>query len=67
VLEAENMLDNFPTLLALAAKYILRMKPGYFRLNSDFTLKVTHDGVDYEEKGNTLHEIVTFKQLGPKE
>jgi len=67
VLEAENMLDNFPLLLAVAAKYILRMKPGYFRLNSDFTLKVTHDGVEYEEKGNTLHEIVTFKQLGPKE
>ncbi len=67
VLEAENMLDNFPRLLSLAAKYILRMKPGYFRLNSDFTLKVTQDGVTSEEKGNTLHEIVTFKQLGPKE
>ncbi len=67
VLEAENMLDNFPRLLALAAKYILRMKPGYFRLNSDFTLKVTKDGVTSEEKGNTLHEIVTFKQLGAKE
>jgi len=57
VLEAENMLDNFPTLLALAAKYILRMKPGYFRLNSDFTLKVTQDGVTSEEKGNTLHRF----------
>ncbi|MHA1136609.1 MAG: lipocalin-like domain-containing protein [Candidatus Thorarchaeota archaeon] len=67
VLEAENMLDNFPRLLALAAKYILRMKPGYFRLNSDFTLKVTRDGVDFEETGSTLHEIVTFKQLGSKE
>ncbi|MGY5880189.1 MAG: lipocalin-like domain-containing protein [Candidatus Thorarchaeota archaeon] len=67
VLEAENMLDNFNPVLAFLAKYVLRMKPGYFRLNSDFVIKVTHDGVDYEEKGNTLHEIVTFKQLGPKE
>ena len=67
VLEAENMLDNFNPVLAFLAKYVLRMKPGYFRLNSDFVLKVTHDGVDYEEKGNTLHEVVTFKQLGAKE
>ena len=66
VFEAENMLDNFNPVLAFLAKYVLRMKPGYFRLNSDFTLKVTRDGVTSEEKGNTLHEIVTFKQLGPK-
>jgi len=61
------MLDNFNPVLAFFAKYVLRMKPGYFRLNSDFTLKVTHEGVTYDEKGSTLHEIVTFKQLGPKE
>ncbi len=67
VLEAENMLDNFHPVIAFLAKNVLRMKPGYFRLNSDFTLKVTHEGVNFEEKGNTLHEIVTFKQLGPKE
>ncbi|MGY5872739.1 MAG: lipocalin-like domain-containing protein [Candidatus Thorarchaeota archaeon] len=67
VFEAENMLDNFPRVLAFIAKNFMGMKPGYFRLNSDFTLKVTRDGVGFEEPGNTLHEIVTFKQLGPKE
>ena len=61
------MLDNFPRVLAFIAKNFMGMKPGYFRLNSDFTLKVTHDGQTFEEKGSTLHEIVTFKQLGAKE
>ncbi|TFG34855.1 hypothetical protein EU527_01390 [Candidatus Thorarchaeota archaeon] len=64
VLEAEDMLSNFPALLRFIAKYILKMKPGYFRLNSDFKLDVNHDGIKFEETGNTLHEIVTFKQLG---
>ncbi len=67
VFEAENMLDNFPRLLAFIAKNFMGLKPGYFRLSSNFTLKVTRDGVTSEEKGTTLHEIVTFKQLGPKE
>jgi predicted secreted hydrolase len=67
VFEQVNMLDNFNPVLAFLAKYVLRLRPGYFRLNSDFTLKVTRDGVTSEEKGTTLHEIVTFKQLGLKE
>lgn len=64
VYEQVNMLDAFNPVLAFLAKYVLKIKPGYFRLNSKFSLKVTHDGIDYEEEGSTLHEIVTFKQLG---
>ncbi len=63
--EAESMLDNFSAPLRVIAKYILRLKPGYFRVHSDFKLKVTINGSTYEEAGDTLHEIVTFKQLGP--
>ncbi|MFW9846042.1 MAG: hypothetical protein ACFFD6_04805 [Candidatus Thorarchaeota archaeon] len=66
VLEAENMLDNFGALLRFAARRILRLQPGYFRLLSDFTLKVTHDGKTAEERGTTLHEIVAFKPIGKK-
>lgn len=66
VLEQVNMLDNFNPVLAFLAKNVLRMKPGYFRLNSNFTLKVTRDQVETVETGSTSHEIVTFKQLGPK-
>jgi predicted secreted hydrolase len=65
VLEAESMLNNFNIALRFIAKNILGMKPGYFRLNSHFKLRTMHNGISYEEDGNTLHEIVTFKQLGP--
>ena len=64
--EEVNLLSVFNPILAFLAKYVLKMKPGYFRLNSKFKLNVTHDGVDFEETGNTLHEVVTFKQLGNK-
>ena len=42
---------------------ILRMKPGYFRLLSDFKIKATHEGQTHEEVGTTLHEIVAFKAI----
>ena len=67
VLEEVNMLDNFNPVLAFLAKYVLRMRPGYFRLRSDFTMKVTRDQVEEVETGSTSHEVVTFKQLGGKE
>jgi len=65
VFEQVNMLDNFNPILAFLAKYILRMKPGYFRLNSYFTLEVTRNQITKTETGSTLHEIVTFRQLDP--
>ncbi len=67
VLEQVNMLDNFNPVLAFLAKNVLRLKPGYFRLKSDFTMKVTHDQVETIETGRTSHEVVTFKQLGGKQ
>ncbi|MFW9844978.1 MAG: lipocalin-like domain-containing protein [Candidatus Thorarchaeota archaeon] len=67
IFEQVNMLDNFNPVLAFIAKNFMKMKPGYFRLNSNFTLKVTQDQVETVETGSTLHEVVTFKQLGGKE
>jgi hypothetical protein len=61
VLEAEDMLDNFGTALRFIAKNFMRLKPGYFRLLSDFELEVNHQGQVHKEKGSTLHEIVLFK------
>jgi hypothetical protein len=63
ILEAQDMLDNFSPLLRFAAKHILRIKPGYFRLASDFTLDVTQNGASMRETGTTLHEIVLFKPV----
>ncbi|MFW9809804.1 MAG: hypothetical protein ACFFE6_10555 [Candidatus Thorarchaeota archaeon] len=61
VLEAVDMLTNFNTVLRFLAKNVLRLKPGYFRLLSNFELEVTHEGQRHKETGSTLHEIVLFK------
>jgi hypothetical protein len=61
VLEAEDMLNNFSPVLRFIAKNVLRLKPGYFRLASDFDINVTRDGKANKELGTTLHEIVMFK------
>ncbi len=61
VLESVDMLDNFGPVLRFIAKNIIRLKPGYFRLASDFTITVDHGGPSVTESGTTLHEIVMFK------
>jgi hypothetical protein len=63
ILEAQDMLDNFSPVLRFLAKHILRIKPGYFRLASDFELEVTREGKSVKETGTTLHEIVLFKPV----
>ena len=63
VLEAQDLLENYNPLLRFAAKNILRLKPGYFRLLSDFELSVTHAGETSNESGTTLHEIVIFEPV----
>jgi hypothetical protein len=67
VLEAEDMLSNFNPLLRLIARHILRLKPGYFRLLSDFELQVTRGEETMKEGGATLHEIVLFKPPVPEQ
>ena len=61
ILESVDMLDYFSPILRFAAKNILRLKPGYFRLQSDFEIDVQRDGKGKKERGTTLHEIVLFK------
>jgi hypothetical protein len=63
VLEAQDMLENFNPILRFIVKNFLHLQPGYFRLVSDFELKVTHDGTIIQEVGDTLHEIVLFKPV----
>nr|MDO8135667.1 lipocalin-like domain-containing protein [Candidatus Njordarchaeum guaymaensis] len=61
VLEEEDMLDRFGSLIRFFAKHFLRIKPGYFRLQSAFELDVEQEGKTHKEKGSTLHEVVLFK------
>jgi predicted secreted hydrolase len=63
VLEAEDLLVNFKPLLRLLAKYVLRLKPGYFRLLSDFEIELRVGGEPCKEQGSTLHEIVAFRPI----
>ena len=63
ILEAQDMLENFNPVLRLLAKHVLRIKPGYFRLESDFELEVNRAGNSIRESGRTLHEIVLFKSV----
>jgi hypothetical protein len=63
VLEAQDMLENYNPLLGFIARNILRLKPGYFRLASDFELEVRGGEEITRETGRTLHEIVLFKPV----
>jgi hypothetical protein len=61
VLEAQDMLENFNPFLRFAARNILRIKPGYFRLISEVEIETVKDGREARERGTCLHEIVLFK------
>lgn len=63
ILEAIDMLNNFNPVFSFLAKYLLRIKPGYFRLLSDFELEVTKNGNTVKESGTTLHEIVIQNEI----
>ena len=61
VIDAENLLHELSPITRFFAKNLLKLKPGYFRLNSNFTFDIKHEGKSYIEKGNTLHEMVITK------
>ncbi len=61
IIDADSLLDDFNPILRFLAKYLLRLTPGYFRLNSKFNLNLTYEGKKYEEDGTTLHEMVIVK------
>lgn len=63
IIEAVDMLTNFNFVRRILAKFLLRIKPGYFRLSSNFELEVTRDRESVIETGTTLHEIVIFKPV----
>ena len=56
--------DNRSPLLRILARYVLRLKPGYFRLLSDFEIELTVGGEPIREQGRTLHELVAFQPIG---
>jgi len=61
IIDADHLLSEFNPILRFLAKNILKLNPGYFRFNSNFEIKMTHNGMHYKEQGNTLHEMVIVK------
>jgi hypothetical protein len=61
IVDSENMLSDFNPILRILAKGILKLNPGYFRFNSNFSILVDQDGTLVEEKGKCLHEFVILK------
>ncbi len=61
IIDADNLLYELGPITRFFAKNLLKLKPGYFRLNSNFLLDLTNNGKSFKEKGNTLHEMVITK------
>ena len=61
IIDADNLLFEMGPLLRFVVKRVLRLKPGYFRLNSKFDIDFQWEGKNYNEKGNLLHEMVISK------
>jgi predicted secreted hydrolase len=61
VIDADNLLFELNPIVRFLAKYLLRLKPGYFRLKSKFLIDFVYDGNTYKEQGDTLHEMVIVK------
>jgi hypothetical protein len=62
-LEAVDLLENVAPLMRFLARYVLRLRPGYFRLLSDFEMELRVGGDSRKEHGRTLHELVAFKPI----
>ena len=61
ILESQDMLTYFSLPVRFIAKYLLRLRPGYFRLASDFEIEVINEGGTSKETGTALHEIVLIR------
>ena len=62
IIDSDYMLSEFNPILRFLAKNVLKLNPGYFRLNSKFEINFDYHGTLFKEKGNTLHEMVILKQ-----
>ncbi len=61
IIDADNLLFELNPIIRFLARYLLRIKPGYFRLNSKFLIDFEYEDNIYKEEGDTLHEMVIVK------
>lgn len=60
VIDAHDFLQDMNPVLKWGVNLFIG-RPGWFRFRSDFTLQAYVDGVRYERKGETLHEMVALR------
>lgn len=62
IIDSESLLNNLKPIARFIGKNILRLKPGYFRFQSDFTIEYKMDNNEIKkESGKTLHEMVILR------
>jgi len=64
VIDAHDFVADLPVVRSRAIKPIINRlvgRPGYFRFNSEYSLRVVHEGKTYDRSGMTLHEMVALK------
>lgn len=61
IIDSDNLLYELGPLMRFLAKNIMKVRPGYFRLNSKFILNISDNGKIVTEEGTTLHEMVIAK------
>lgn len=63
IIDGDNLLFELSPVLRFVAKYLLRLKPGYFRFNTKYNIDILYNGTVFKEQGNTLHEMVIVNKL----
>jgi hypothetical protein len=64
VIDAHDFIADVPVLRSRPVKPLVNGilgRPGYFRFDSDFSLRVELDGRSYGSTGRTLHEMVALR------
>ena len=64
VIDAHDFVEDLPVVRSRLVKPVINRlvgRPGYFRFNSDYSLRVQHEGETLERSGTTLHEMVALK------
>ena len=68
IIDCNDLLKELnPIIMNAAVRWLVNrfMRPGWFRFESDFTLRVQHEGRAFEESGTTLHEMVALQYNTP--
>jgi hypothetical protein len=64
IIDCNDLLKELnPIIMNRGVRWLVNrfMRPGWFRFESDFILRVQHEGRTFEETGTTLHEMVALE------